>query len=239
MIVHNLRCLRGKLIYTPGGSLRAKSSGLGRANARSRRGLGRGPSGPNIYLLQSTRAHFCIPQRRHGSTYGDSAPQDERDRNRGLHKSRLSTWLIQRSNHRHFYRHRFPRSRTHTFPVSSSLSPEPCTYRCTRPSRSMAVCRSHSRQRVICGSTITTPLISVLFFLTSLFISIPLFCCCCCCASTQDTAIALGAAFKEALGEIRGIRRYGTGFAPLDEVRRVQHHHHQQHPASGSTSLKA
>ena len=24
---------------------------------------------------------------------------------------------------------------------------------------------------------------------------------------------------KQALGEVRGIRRYGTGFAPLDEVR--------------------
>lgn len=35
----------------------------------------------------------------------------------------------------------------------------------------------------------------------------------------QDSAIALGTAFKEALGEVRGIRRYGTGFAPLDEVR--------------------
>ncbi|KAJ7445710.1 IGPD-domain-containing protein [Mycena galericulata] len=33
-----------------------------------------------------------------------------------------------------------------------------------------------------------------------------------------DSAIALGAAFKEALGEVRGIRRYGTGFAPLDEA---------------------
>jgi imidazoleglycerol-phosphate dehydratase len=38
-------------------------------------------------------------------------------------------------------------------------------------------------------------------------------------SSTQDSAIALGTAFKEALGEVRGIRRYGTGFAPLDEVR--------------------
>lgn len=37
--------------------------------------------------------------------------------------------------------------------------------------------------------------------------------------SSQDSAIALGTAFKEALGEVRGIRRYGTGFAPLDEVR--------------------
>ncbi|KAJ7168204.1 IGPD-domain-containing protein [Mycena crocata] len=37
-------------------------------------------------------------------------------------------------------------------------------------------------------------------------------------ACSQDSAIALGAAFKEALGEVRGIRRYGTGFAPLDEA---------------------
>lgn len=35
----------------------------------------------------------------------------------------------------------------------------------------------------------------------------------------QDSAIALGTAFKQALGEVRGIKRYGTGFAPLDEVR--------------------
>lgn len=34
----------------------------------------------------------------------------------------------------------------------------------------------------------------------------------------QDSALALGSAFKAALGEVRGIRRYGTGFAPLDEV---------------------
>ncbi|KAG1759018.1 IGPD-domain-containing protein [Suillus occidentalis] len=34
----------------------------------------------------------------------------------------------------------------------------------------------------------------------------------------KDSAIALGTAFKQALGEVRGIRRYGTGFAPLDEA---------------------
>lgn len=28
-------------------------------------------------------------------------------------------------------------------------------------------------------------------------------------------------AFKQALGEVRGIQRYGTGFAPLDEVRHL------------------
>ena len=37
-------------------------------------------------------------------------------------------------------------------------------------------------------------------------------------ALIQDTAIALGTAFKQALGEVKGIRRYGTGFAPLDEA---------------------
>ncbi|QRW00713.1 imidazoleglycerol-phosphate dehydratase [Ceratobasidium sp. AG-Ba] len=35
---------------------------------------------------------------------------------------------------------------------------------------------------------------------------------------TADNALALGQAFREALGEVRGIRRYGTGFAPLDEA---------------------
>ncbi|KAF8558387.1 putative HIS3-imidazoleglycerol-phosphate dehydratase [Imleria badia] len=34
----------------------------------------------------------------------------------------------------------------------------------------------------------------------------------------EYSAIALGTAFKQALGEIKGIRRYGTGFAPLDEA---------------------
>lgn len=37
----------------------------------------------------------------------------------------------------------------------------------------------------------------------------------------QDSAIALGTVFKKALGEVRGIKRYGTGFAPLDEVRQL------------------
>ncbi|KAF5324774.1 hypothetical protein D9611_004557 [Ephemerocybe angulata] len=37
-------------------------------------------------------------------------------------------------------------------------------------------------------------------------------------SSAQDSAIALGTAFKEALGEVRGIKRYGTAFAPLDEA---------------------
>jgi len=36
--------------------------------------------------------------------------------------------------------------------------------------------------------------------------------------TAEDCALALGTAFRQSLGEIRGIRRYGTGFAPLDEA---------------------
>ncbi|KZT02162.1 putative HIS3-imidazoleglycerol-phosphate dehydratase [Laetiporus sulphureus 93-53] len=37
-------------------------------------------------------------------------------------------------------------------------------------------------------------------------------------SADKYSAIALGTAFKQALGEVRGIRRYGIGFAPLDEA---------------------
>ena len=36
--------------------------------------------------------------------------------------------------------------------------------------------------------------------------------------TVEDTAITLGLAFRQALGDKVGIRRYGTGFAPLDEA---------------------
>jgi imidazoleglycerol-phosphate dehydratase len=36
--------------------------------------------------------------------------------------------------------------------------------------------------------------------------------------TAEDCALALGAAFKKALGERKGIKRYGYAYAPLDEV---------------------
>lgn len=36
--------------------------------------------------------------------------------------------------------------------------------------------------------------------------------------TAEDCGLALGSAFKEALGPIKGVKRFGTGFAPLDEA---------------------
>lgn len=36
--------------------------------------------------------------------------------------------------------------------------------------------------------------------------------------TAEDCALALGEAWRKALGPVKGIRRYGTGYAPLDEV---------------------
>ena len=36
--------------------------------------------------------------------------------------------------------------------------------------------------------------------------------------TAEDCAIALGMAFKQALGEIKGVRRFGYAYAPLDEA---------------------
>ncbi|SCV05743.1 LANO_0H14202g1_1 [Lachancea nothofagi CBS 11611] len=36
--------------------------------------------------------------------------------------------------------------------------------------------------------------------------------------TTEDCGIALGQAFKEAMGAVRGVKRFGCGFAPLDEA---------------------
>jgi imidazoleglycerol-phosphate dehydratase len=36
--------------------------------------------------------------------------------------------------------------------------------------------------------------------------------------TAEDCALALGEAFKKALGERKGIKRYGYAYAPLDEA---------------------
>lgn len=36
--------------------------------------------------------------------------------------------------------------------------------------------------------------------------------------TAEDCGITLGLAFKQALGAVRGVKRFGTGFAPLDEA---------------------
>ncbi|CAN6674748.1 hypothetical protein TRVA0_063S00452 [Trichomonascus vanleenenianus] len=36
--------------------------------------------------------------------------------------------------------------------------------------------------------------------------------------TSEDCGIALGMAFKDALGAVKGVKRFGSGFAPLDEA---------------------
>jgi len=36
--------------------------------------------------------------------------------------------------------------------------------------------------------------------------------------TVEDTGIALGEAFRQAMGEVRGVRRFGSAYAPLDEA---------------------
>lgn len=45
--------------------------------------------------------------------------------------------------------------------------------------------------------------------------------------SAEDCALALGEAFKKALGERKGIKRYGYAYAPLDEVSLIHTRFHR------------
>ena len=71
--------------------------------------------------------------------------------------------------------------------------------------RCRQTCRCSSNARAICTSTITTrAAVLPLRFADS--------------DSAEDCALALGEAWREALGPVKGIRRYGSAYAPLDEA---------------------
>ena len=36
--------------------------------------------------------------------------------------------------------------------------------------------------------------------------------------TAEDSAIALGSVFKEALGQIKAVKRFGSAYAPLDDA---------------------
>lgn len=44
--------------------------------------------------------------------------------------------------------------------------------------------------------------------------------------TAEDTGIALGMAFKQALGTPKGIQRFGNAYCPLDEVRYCEYRYH-------------